>query len=226
MQDTTRWAILFIQLSFFLIFRVYASCIIDENGLVTNYGPTYIPIRSVKYDRINIDCEDVDFDHVVKLKEFEKTARNHIGEVKPIIIMNVDNIDPIDYTRFPKTLYLSIKKFKKYNLDAFFIITQAPGQSVFNIAQRRLSLISHDLSGLVLPHNFFGTHLNISGLTIDAELEKINLKRTGEILAEIWNMNMIDRHQVVAEYIDPPESSDDIVRFIDTQFTLDCIIDQ
>jgi hypothetical protein len=68
--------------------------------------------------------------------------------------------------------------------------------------------------------------LNISGLTVDAESEKMNFKRTGEILAEIWNMNMIDRHQVVAEYIDPPESADDMVRFIDAQFTLDCIIDQ
>ncbi|CAF1119590.1 unnamed protein product [Adineta steineri] len=205
---------------------VYASCIIDELGAVTNSGPTYVSIRSMKHDRTNIDCEENDFDTIVKLKEFEKTARNHIGEVKPIIIMNVDNIDPANYTRFPKTLYLSIKKFKKYNLDAFILITQAPGQSIFNSAERRLALLSHDLSGLVLPHNYFGTHLNISGLTVDAELEKINFKKTGETLAEVWNMNMIDRHQVVAEFIDPPESADDMVRFIDTQFTLDCIIDQ
>ena len=140
--------------------------------------------------------------------------------------MNVDNIDPMNYTRFPKTLYLSIQNFKKYNLDAFILVTQAPGQSIFNIAERRLALLSHDLSGLVLPHNYFGTHLNISGLTVDAELEKVNFKKTGEILAEVWNMNMIDRHQVVTEFIDPPASADDMVNFIDAQFTLDCIIDQ
>jgi hypothetical protein len=102
---------------------------------VTNAGPTYISIRSAKHDRANIDWDEIDFDLVVKLKEFKKTARNHIGEVKPIIILNVDNIDPMDYTRFPKTLYLSIKKFKKYNLDAFILVTQAPGQSPFNIAE-------------------------------------------------------------------------------------------
>lgn len=140
--------------------------------------------------------------------------------------MNVDNINPMDYTRFSKTLYSSINKFKKYNLDAFILITQAPGQSIFNITERRLALLSHDLSGLVLPHNYFGTHLNISGLTVDGDLEKLNFKRTGEILAEVWNMNMIDKHQVVAEYIDPPESADDMIRFFDIQFTLDCIIDQ
>lgn len=140
--------------------------------------------------------------------------------------MNVDNINPMDYTRFRKTLYYSIKKFKKYNLDAFILVTQAPGQSIFNISERRLALLSHDLSGLVLPHNFFGTHLNISGLTIDGELEKMNFKKTGETLAEIWNMNMIDRQQVLAEYIDPPETADDMIRFFDTQSTLDYIVDQ
>jgi hypothetical protein len=207
-------------------FRVFASCIIDEAGVVTTAGPTYISIRSAKHDRTNLDCEEIDFDHVVKLKEFEKTARNHIGEVKPIIIMSVDNIDPINYTRFPKTLYLSIQKFKKYNLDAFILFTQAPGQSTFNIAERRLALLSHDLSGLVLPHSYFGTHLNLCGLTVDAELEKRNFKKTGDILSEVWNMNLIDLHQVVTEYIDPPASADDMVRFIDVQFTLDCIIDQ
>ncbi len=209
-----------------LYFSVYASCIIDETGLVTNAGPTYVSIRSAKHDRTTIDCEEIDFDHVVKLKEFEKTARNHIGEVKPIIIMNVDTINPTDYTRFPKTLYLSIKKFKTYNLDAFILITQAPGQTAFNVGERRLALLSQDLSGLVLPHNYFGTHLNISGLTVDADLEKMNFKKTGETLAEIWNMNMIDRHPVLAEFINPPSSADDMVRLIDTQFTLDCIIDE
>ena len=199
---------------------------LDELGVVTNIGPTYVSIRSTKHDRITTDCTDVDFDQVVKLKEFEKTARNHIGEIKPIIIMNVDNIDAGHYTLFPKTLYSSIQKFKKYNLDALILVTQAPGQAIFGVTERRLALLSHDLSGLVLPHNYFGTHLNISGLTIDAESEKANLKRAGDILAEVWSMNMIDRHQVVAEYIDPPATADEMVRLVDTQFTLDCILDQ
>ncbi|CAF2145043.1 unnamed protein product [Rotaria magnacalcarata] len=205
---------------------VYASCILDENGTITNAGPTYIAVRSAKHDQTIINCEETDFDRVVKLKEFERTARNHVGEIKPIIIMNVDSINPMDFTRFRKTLNLSIKKFKKYNLDAFILVTQAPGQTAFNIVERRLALLSHDLSGLVLPDNFFGTHLNISGLTVDAELEKMNFKKTGDVLAEVWNMNMIDGHQVVTEYIDPPASTNDMVRFIDTKFTLDYIIDE
>jgi len=205
---------------------VYSSCLIDDAGSVTDSGPTYISIRSAKHDRVSIDCEEVDFDRVVKLKEFERTARNHIGEVKPIIIMSSDLIDPLDYTRFRKTLYFAIKKFKTYNLDAFILVTQAPGQSNFNISQRRLAILAQDLTGLVLPHNHFGTHLNISGLTVDADQEKLNFKKIGDVLADIWNMNMIDRQQIVAEYINPPSSADEMTRFIDTQFTLDSLIDQ
>jgi hypothetical protein len=140
--------------------------------------------------------------------------------------MSVDSLEPNNYTRFPRTLASAIQKFKKYNLDALFIITQAPGQTTFNIVERRLATLSQDLTGLVLPHDYFGTHLNVSGITIDAELEKTNLKNTGEVLAEVWSMDMIDRHPVVAEYIQPPESTNDIIRLIDTQSILNDIIDE
>jgi hypothetical protein len=162
----------------------------------------------------------------VKLKEFERTARNHVGTIKPIIVMSVDSLEPNDYTRLPTTLSSAINKFKKYNLDALFIITQAPGQTAFNVVERRLASLSQDLTGLVLPHDYFGTHLNPSGLTTDAELEKQNFKRTGEVLAEVWSMDMLDRHPVVAEYIDPPESANEMVRLVDTQAILNEIIDE
>lgn len=199
---------------------------IDDTGLVTNLGPTYVAIRSAKHDRFIAEHEDMDFDCVVKLKEFEKTARNHIGSIKPIIIMGVDSLEPTDFTRFPKTLTKAIHRFKKYNLDALFVIAQAPGQAIFNVAERRLAVLSQDLSGLVLPHDYFGTHLNVSGATVDAELEKINMKKSGEVLAEVWSMDMIDRHPVVAQYIDPPSSTDDMIRSIDVQYTLDSIVDE
>lgn len=193
---------------------------------MTPSGPTYISLRSARHDRVSIDCDAVDFDRVVKMKEFERTARNHIGEIKPIIIINVDRSDPSDFTRFAKTLFLSIEKFKKYNLDALILLSQAPGQSCFNVVERRLALLSHDLAGLVLPAYYFGTHLDLHGGTIDAELEKQNLKRTGEILGEVWSMDMIDRQPIVAEYIDPPASTDELLRSVDCQLTMQQIIDE
>ena len=32
--------------------------------------------------------------------------------------------------------------------------------------------LSHDLAGVVLPHDTYGTHLNSSGITIDKKLEE------------------------------------------------------
>lgn len=160
------------------------------------------------------------------MRDFERTARNHIGEIKPIIIINVDRIDPIDHTRYSKTLHLAIKKFKKYNLDALIMVTPAAGQSLFNIAERRLALLSHDLPGLVLPDYYYGTHLDENGVTIDADIEKENFKRAGQTLAEVWNMDLIDRHTVVAEYIDPPAYTNDMTRSVDCQLTLNQVIDE
>ncbi|CAF1496897.1 unnamed protein product [Didymodactylos carnosus] len=86
---------------------------------------------------------------------------------------------------FPKTLLSSIDMFKKHNLDALFILTHAPGQSAYNAVERRMAPLSHDLAGLILPHDHFGSHLNSSGETIDPVLEKINFQKAGEVLAEV-----------------------------------------
>ena len=38
--------------------------------------------------------------------------------------------------------------------------------------------LSHDLAGIILPHDTFGDHLDGSGNTIDQELEEKNFLRT------------------------------------------------
>ena len=40
--------------------------------------------------------------------------------------------DPDENPRFPKTLNVAIKHYKKYNLDALLISTYAPGLSAYN----------------------------------------------------------------------------------------------
>ena len=192
---------------------------------MTNYGPTYVSVRSSKYENFNNEHEDADLDYALKLREFERTARNHVGVIKPIIIMGIDSLNPQDYTRFPQTLISAIGRFKKYNLDALIIFTQAPGQTSFNIVERRIAILSQDLTGLVLPHDYFGTHLNTHGFTMDAEVEKLNIKKAGEVLAEVWSMNKIDNYNVVAQYLDPPAEVDEVVRSVDVKLTLTHIID-
>ncbi|CAF0723111.1 unnamed protein product [Rotaria sp. Silwood1] len=205
---------------------VYAASIIDEAGLITNAGPTYISIRSAKHDRLTHESHSIDFDHLVQLKEFEKVAHDHLGRVKPIVIMNIDGSELENNTRYIKTLATAIDKFKKYNLDALIIVNQAPGQALFNVVERRLSSLAQDLAGLILPHDHFGTHLNDAGLTHHAELEKENFKLTGDVLAEVWSMNVLDEYPVVAEYINPSPMIDEQLKMADSVLALNSIIDR
>ena len=60
---------------------------------------------------------------------------------------------------------------------------------------------NQELSGIVLPHDKFGSYLNSKGEAIDPELAKKNFMHAGKILAEIWPGMIIDSHPVLAEYI-------------------------
>lgn len=213
------------MINFAYIFSVYAACMVNENNDVGYSGPTYIAIRSAKHDRSDANSHSWDFDRLINLKEFEKAARDYTGQVKPIVIITVDG-GPDENPRFPKTLVASIRKFRKYNLDALFVLTHAPGQSAYNVVERRMAPLSHDLAGLILPHDHFGTHLNDSGVTVNPDLERINFKKAGEVLAEVWCGSVIDEHPVVAEYIDPPKSTEDERRMIDVNLVMDFILNR
>ncbi|ESN94336.1 hypothetical protein HELRODRAFT_164161 [Helobdella robusta] len=51
--------------------------------------------------------------------------------------------------------------------------THAPGHSAYNAVERRMAPLSHDLSGLILPYDYFGSHLDTNSKTIDPELKKL-----------------------------------------------------
>ncbi|CAH0560582.1 unnamed protein product [Brassicogethes aeneus] len=128
--------------------------------------------------------------------------KNADNEVKPVLIISSDG-GPDENPRYRKVIAHAIGHFKKYDLDAIFIVTNTPGRSTFNRVEGRMAPLSRELTGVVLPHDSFGTHLDSSGRTVDVSLEENNFKKAGEILAEIWSAVCIDGHEVVAKYIDP-----------------------
>ena len=77
--------------------------------------------------------------------------------------------------------------FKKLGLDVLIHVVNAAGLSAFNPAERRMSPLSHDLAGIILPHDTFGSHLDVQGKTIDVELEQKNFLAAQEVLAEVWS---------------------------------------
>lgn len=119
--------------------------------------------------------------------------------------------------RYPKVIASAIQHFKKYNLDAIFIATNAPGRSAFNRVERRMAPLSSELSELVLKHDSFGTHLDSNGKWIDEELERENFAGAGKLLATVWSDLVIDGHAVFAEFKEPVSVPDPILD-VDSQW--------
>ncbi|CAF3921937.1 unnamed protein product [Rotaria sp. Silwood1] len=185
---------------------VYAACVINEKKDVSYSGPTYITIRSGKHDSSTAETHHHDFSLLFDSKEFEPVMKIN-GQCKPIVIISVDG-GPDENPRYAKTLASGVNLFKQYQLDCFFVVSNCPGRSAFNMVERRMAPLSNELAGLILPHDYFGTHLDDNGNTVDEQLEIRNFKRAGECLAEVWNELTIDSYPVACQYVEPVDKKD------------------
>ena len=81
---------------------------------------------------------------------------------RPILVLFIDG--PHDEVpRYPKLLATAIYFFKHLKLDAFLHSVNAAGLSAFNPVERKMSSLSHDIAGVVLPHENFDSHLDSHG---------------------------------------------------------------
>ena len=194
-----------------LIPSVYAGIEIQKDGLgkpeaVTYSGPTYIAIRSGKHCSSSAYSHGLDYERLLELEEFDIVTKDPSNKsIKPILIMSVDG-GPDENPRYQKVIDVAVHHFVKHNIDAMFVATNAPGRSAFNRVERRMAPLSRELSGLILQHEHFGSHLDTQGRTIEEELEKLNFKYAGQTLSEIWKQVSIDNFPTVAEYIVPEKS--------------------
>ncbi|XP_047125601.1 uncharacterized protein LOC124807609 [Hydra vulgaris] len=192
-----------------LIPSVYAAIEVHSDGLgkpsfVGYSGPTYIAVRSGKHSSSTALSHALDFNKLIDLKEFQDFSKNG-SFVKPVVILTVDG-GPDENPRYQKVIEVAVHHFLEHDLDCLFLAANAPGKSAFNRVERRMSPLSRELSGVILPHDNYGNHLNNAGFTIDNTLEKINFQYAGETLAEIWSNVSIDKFPVVAEFIVPEKS--------------------
>ncbi|ESO02842.1 hypothetical protein HELRODRAFT_174271 [Helobdella robusta] len=164
----------------FRFWYFYAGCVIKD-GRVTYSGPTMISIRSGKHDKSSAATHVADFNTLVRLDTFKNVACTNAGVLKPIVIITVDG-GPDENPRYPKTLCAAYKLFTEHDVDALFIASHAPGHSAYNAVERRMAPLSHDLFGLILPYDCFGSHLDTNGKTIDPELEKLCQSSSTQVL--------------------------------------------
>ena len=170
------------------------------NGSVSYSGPTYIGIRSGKHDSSVAATHAADLRYLYdNVAEFRSILYRADGTKKPILIIFIDG-GPDENPRYRETIRYSCSNFCKFNLDALYIATQAPGRSAYNPVERQMAPLSRFLAGIILPHDTFGSHLNSQGITVDEELEKQNFQKAGETLAEVWSEAVIDQFPVVAEW--------------------------
>ena len=66
--------------------------------------------------------------------------------------------------------------------------------------------LSKELTGVLLPHDTYGSHLDNGGKTVDTDLEIKNFKAAGTTLCQIWENLVIDGYKTVAEFIENPPS--------------------
>ena len=206
---------------------VYAGCEIRPpcawaDPKISYSGPTYFVIRSRKFDSSTAYSHRKDFNHVMEMKEFQELMK--VDDVtKPIAIILCDD-GPDENPRFPKILDILIQHFKEFNFDVMFLSTLAPGMSAYYKVERRMAPLSKALVGVLLPHDTFGTHLDLQRRTVDVELEKQNFKAAGKLLAEIWRELVLDKFPVVSEYV--KALALDLVPINETWVATHCCISQ
>lgn len=178
-----------------LIPSVYAAIEIEADafgkpGAVKYSGPLYIAIRSGKHSSSTPESHAFDLQQLLKHENFTSQVQTLDGMIKPVLILTVDG-GPDENPRYQRVICCAVDHFRKFNLDAVFIATNAPGRSAYNRVERFMSPLSRHLSGVILPHDFYGTHLDSNSKTIDKDLEEKNVCDAGKILADIWDAELI-----------------------------------
>jgi len=56
-----------------------------------------------------------------------------------------------------------------------------------NRVERKMAPLSRELSGLILPHDHYGSHLDKKGNAVDPQLEVKNFAFAGKALADVWS---------------------------------------
>ena len=111
----------------------------------------------------------------VDIHQFKSLAHWSDGTVKSFLILLVDS-GPEENPRYEETIKYACENLSKLQLDALHISTNAPGRSAYNPVKRRMDPFGRFLSGIILPNEIFGSHLNSKEETVYDDLEKRNFQ--------------------------------------------------
>ena len=101
------------------------------------------------------------------------------------MIVSVDG-GPTKTDNMKRQLLAKIDYFLSYELDSLFLATIVPGRSAFNLLKQTMISLGKELSGALLEHDHFGSHLDDKGNIIDAELELKNVDVQVKFWLKLW----------------------------------------
>ena len=182
---------------------VICICNIDPKTGVSYSGPSFVGIRSAKHNGSSAYTHHEDLQRFAEIEKESFLMKGSEIEYKPVVIKGVDG-GPDENPRFEKNINMACKTFQDFQLDMLMEVTNAPGLSAYNRAERKMFPLSKALTGVVLPYDTFGSHLDGQGKTVDTDLEEKNFKAAGGVLAEIWDGMKVDGYRITAKYIDEP----------------------
>ena len=162
-----------------LIASVYGVCDINPKGEGTYLWDTSIPIRSGKHNKSSANTYAYD------MHEHFKSAKVML---KPILLIEINGTQD-EAPWYSKPLVVIVVLLHGVN-ESYL--------SEFNLVERNMAPLSHEITGVLLRHYSFENHLNSSCKTADCELKK-NFLKTGWVPAEVWPKTGTDDCKVDAK---------------------------
>ena len=131
------------------------------NDAVNYSSPTYIAIMSAKHSSSSAFHHLRDMNRVRSLPDFTGSFQDKSSKEQKVMIVTVDG-GPDEISRYTNTINCLTDYFNEHDLDAYLVATNAP----FNRVKRRMSNLSKELSGVILPYDHLDTHIDNNNNTL------------------------------------------------------------
>ena len=112
---------------------------------------------------------------------------------------------------FPSTCKALIKFFKENDIDFMIAACNNSGLSAYHFIETRMELLFKELDGLILLHNYFGTHLHGNGNTRNSKISK-----RLETYCKIWS-NVVDGYPVCVSCVDLSQKASNFKEFAENK---------
>lgn len=110
----------------------------DRSQAISYEGPTRLAIRSGKHFSSTASTHSEDFKKILNLEEFFNYFRSPSdADIIKLVVVITSNSSPNENPRYEQVISEAIDHFLKFDLDAIFLATNAPGHSAYNRAEKR-----------------------------------------------------------------------------------------